>query len=75
MLERRWPERWSPTRRDESTLEHAHADNDPFAALDELAARRRLQLDESRGAPQLVRNELWSLRDQCFESVAHLDLR
>jgi hypothetical protein len=38
-LERRWPERWSPTRRaSEPTVIDT---DDPFAEVDELARKRR----------------------------------
>ena len=36
---------------------------------------RARSLSQRCGPPQLVRDELWTLRDQCFESFAHLDLR
>jgi hypothetical protein len=39
LLERRFPERWSATRREPPRV---NGEPDPFAELDELARRRRL---------------------------------
>jgi hypothetical protein len=48
LLSRRWPERWGSVRRpvdDEPTPAPAPSEPDPFAEIDELAERRRRQLE------------------------------
>ena len=47
LLERRYPERWAPVRRSamEPELPGVFADDDPFAEVDQLAARRRTRLE------------------------------
>jgi hypothetical protein len=44
LLERRYPERWAPVRRPQAEPELPAVEDDPFAEVDMLAAKRRARL-------------------------------